>query len=132
MESLTDQMSLMIKSQQPGPPPPIESGKHALANRATLVSFVEVDKTVIKEETMVHLHKTNEVKNNLNMDMTIIGDLLLEVKIVKTWRRRGCIYFVGDGMHKVNVGPRHKIMVVAIVEETILWTNVVNQIRLLV
>ena len=28
MQSLTDQMSLMIKSQQPGPPPPIESGRH--------------------------------------------------------------------------------------------------------
>ena len=29
MQSLTDQMSLMIKSQQPGPPPPVESGRHA-------------------------------------------------------------------------------------------------------
>ena len=28
MQSLTDQMSLMIKSQQPGPPPPIGSGRH--------------------------------------------------------------------------------------------------------
>ena len=30
MQSLADQMSLMIKSQQPGPPPPVESGRHAL------------------------------------------------------------------------------------------------------
>ena len=29
MQSLTDQMSLMIKSQQPGPPPPIELGRHS-------------------------------------------------------------------------------------------------------
>ena len=29
MHNLTDQMSLMIRSQQPGPPPPVESGKHA-------------------------------------------------------------------------------------------------------
>ena len=29
MQSLTDQMSLMINSQQPGPPPPVESGRHA-------------------------------------------------------------------------------------------------------
>ena len=29
MQSLTDQMSLMIRSQQPGPPPPVESGRHA-------------------------------------------------------------------------------------------------------
>ena len=29
MQSLTDQMSLMIRSQQPGPPPLVESGRHA-------------------------------------------------------------------------------------------------------
>ena len=29
MQSLTDQISLMIRSQQPGPPPPVESGRHA-------------------------------------------------------------------------------------------------------
>ena len=29
MQSLTDQMSLMIRIQQPGPPPPVESGRHA-------------------------------------------------------------------------------------------------------
>ena len=43
-------------------------GMFNVANRATLVTFVEVDKTVIKEETVVHLHKTNEVNDNLNMD----------------------------------------------------------------
>ena len=39
--------------------------------------------------------------------------------------------FVKDGMHKVNVGPRGKLMIVAIVGETILRTSVVNRIRLL-
>ena len=29
MQSLTDQMSLMIKNQQPDPPPPVESDRHA-------------------------------------------------------------------------------------------------------
>ena len=29
MQNLTDQMSLMIRSQQHGPPPPVESGRHA-------------------------------------------------------------------------------------------------------
>ena len=29
MQSLTDQMSLMIRSQQRGPPPPVELGRHA-------------------------------------------------------------------------------------------------------
>ena len=91
-----------------------------MANRAILVNFVEVDKTVIKEETVVHLHKTNEVKDNLNMGMAILGDLLLGVKVVKTWRKGSSIHFVGDGMHMVNVGPRDKIIVVVIVEETIL------------
>ena len=28
MQSLTDQMSLMIKSEQSSPPPPVESGRH--------------------------------------------------------------------------------------------------------
>lgn len=28
-QSLTEQMSLLIKSQQPGPPPQIESGNHS-------------------------------------------------------------------------------------------------------
>ena len=139
MQSLTDQMSLMIKSQQSGPPPPVESGRHTsdcrvfnVANRATLVSFVEVDNTEIKEETVVRLHKTKEVKENLNMDKVTIGDLLLEVKVVETWRRGSSIYFRKNSMHKVNVGPRNKVMVVAIVEETILRTNVVNWIRFLV
>ena len=103
-----------------------------VANRATLISFVGVDKTVIKEETVVHLYKTKEVKDNLNMDKVTIGDLCLEVKVVKTWRRRSSIHFVEDDMYKVNVGPKGKVMVVAIVGETILWTNVVNRIKLLV
>jgi hypothetical protein len=34
-------------------------------------------------------------------------------------------------MHKVNVGPKDKVMVVVIVEETIFRTNVVNLTRLL-
>ena len=29
MQSPSDQMSLMIRSQQPGSPPPLESGRHA-------------------------------------------------------------------------------------------------------
>ena len=103
-----------------------------VANRTTLINFVEVDKTVIKEETVVHLHKTNEVKDYLNMDMITIGDLFLEVKVVKTWRKWSFIHFVEDGMYKANVGLRDKVMVVAIVEETILHTNIVNRIRLLV
>ena len=107
-------------------------GVFNVANRATLVSFVEANKTVIKEETVVHINKNKEVKDNLNMDKVTIGDLLLEVKVVKTWRRGSSIHFVEDGMHKVNVGPKDKVMVVAIVEETILRTNVINRIRSLV
>jgi hypothetical protein len=66
MEILTDQMSLMIRSQQQVLPPSVESGRHASGlwcNRAILVSFVGVDKTVIKEETVIHLHKTKNVKD---------------------------------------------------------------------
>ena len=90
-------------------------GVFNMANRASLVSFVGVDKTVIKEEMVVHLHKTKGVKDNLNTVRVTIGDLHLEVNVVKTWRRRSFIHFVEDSMHKVNVGPKGKVMVVAIV-----------------
>ena len=36
-----------------------DCGMFNVANRATLVSFVGVNKTVIKEKTVVHLHKTS-------------------------------------------------------------------------
>ena len=73
---------------------------------------------MIKEETVVHLHKTKEVNDNLNMVKETIGDLLLEVQVLKTWRRKSSIRFVEDDMHKVNVGSRGNVMVVAIVGET--------------
>ena len=91
-----------------------------VANRAIFINFIEMDKTVIKEETVVHLHKTNKVKDNLNMGMATIKDLLLGVKVVKTWRKGSSIHFMGDSMHMVNVGPRDKVMVIVIVEETII------------
>jgi hypothetical protein len=102
------------------------------ANRATLVNFVEVGKTVINEETVVHLHKINEAKHNINMVKETIGVLLLRVKVVKTMRKRSSIHFAEGGMPKVNVGPKGKVMVVVIVAEVILRTNVVNWTRLLV
>jgi hypothetical protein len=103
-----------------------------VVNRATLVNFVEVDKTVINEETVVHLHKINESKHNLNMVKETIRVLLLGVKLVKIMRRRSSIHFVEGGMPKVNVGPKGKVMVVVIVVEIILRTNVVNRTKLLV
>ena len=106
-----------------------DCGVFNVVNRATLDSFVEMDKTVIKEETVVHLHKTKEAKDNLSMDRVTIEDLHLEVKVVKTWREGSSTRFVGDGMHKVNVGPKDKVMGVAIVGETILRTSVVNRTR---
>ena len=54
------------------------------------------------------------------MDRVTIRDLLLELKMVKMWRERSSIRFVGDGTHNVNVGPRDTIMAVVIVGETIL------------
>lgn len=54
-----------------------------VANRATLVNFVEVDKTVTKEETVTHLNKINEVKRHLTMEMEAIEDHNLEGKVAK-------------------------------------------------
>jgi hypothetical protein len=54
-----------------------------VVNRATLVNFVEVDKTVTKEETVIHLNKINEVKRHLTMEIETIGDHNLEGKVAK-------------------------------------------------
>lgn len=54
-----------------------------VANRATRVNFVEVDKTVTKEETVTHLNKINEVKRHLTMEMEAIEDHNLEGKVAK-------------------------------------------------
>ena len=44
-------------------------------------------------------------------------------------KRKNFTKFVGNDMPKVNVGPMDKVMVVVIVVETIIRTNVVNQIK---
>lgn len=118
------------------PPPLVESRRYAstlwyvqCGQPATLVSFVEVDKTVIKEEIMVHLHKTKRVNNNLKIDRVTIRDFLLKVKM---WRGKNSICFVEDSMHKINVSPKDNVMIVVVVGETILRRSVVNRIRLLV
>ena len=36
------------------------------------------------------------------------------------WRERNSILFLEDDMHKVNVGPKDKVMVVVFVGKTIL------------
>ena len=46
IQSLTDQMTLMVRSQQPSLPPSVESGRLAygvcnVVNRVTLSNFVE-------------------------------------------------------------------------------------------
>jgi hypothetical protein len=140
MQSLTDQMSLKIRSQQLGPHPPVESSRHAsglwcgvysVDNPDTLDSFVELDRTVIKGTMMAHLHRTQKSKVIISMVRAIIEDLPLKCKVVKMWKERSSILFVGDDMHNVSVGPKDKVMVVVIVGETILRTNVVNLTRLL-
>ena len=50
--------------------------------------------------------QTKGVKDKFSMDKVIIKDLLLEVRVVKTWRKRSSIRFVEDDMHKAKVGPR--------------------------
>ena len=97
-----------------------------MANRATLVNFVEVDKTMINEEIVVHLHKINEAKHNLTIVKARTGVLLIGIKVVKKMRKKNSIRFVEGGTCKVNVGPKDKVMAVVIVVETILRTNVVN------
>ena len=51
-----------------------DCGVFNVTNWAQLVSFVEVDKTMIKK-MVVHLHKTKEIKDNLNMGKVTIGNL---------------------------------------------------------
>ena len=95
IQSLTDQMSLMIKSHN-------RNLRHLLsrvdtrwvygvcnvANRATLVNIIELDNTVINGETMVHLYKINEVKHNLTMVKGTIEVTLLEIKVINTMKKK--------------------------------------------
>jgi hypothetical protein len=74
-------------------------------------------------ETMVdHLHKILEAKVKISMVRVIIRDLHLECKVVRMWRGGSSIHFVDDGL-------KDMVMVVVIVGETILRTNVVNRTR---
>lgn len=104
-------------------------GVYNVANLDIPDSFVELDRTVIKGTTVAHLHKIREAKVRINMVRAIIGDLLLEDKVVKMWREGSFTLFVEDGMHRVNVGLKDKVMVVVIVGEIILRMSVVNQIK---
>jgi hypothetical protein len=100
MQSLTDQMSLMISSQQPDPPSPIESGMHASrlwcvqTKLDTLGNFVEQGRTVTKETMVAHLNKTQEAKGKISMVKAIIRDPLLKDKLVRMWKERRFIFFV--------------------------------------
>ena len=75
---------------------------------------------------MAHLHKTKEVRDKISMIKVIIRDTLLEDMLVRTWREKYFIFFVGGGMHRVNVGLKVRIMGVVIVEEIILQKSVTN------
>lgn len=79
-----------------------------MANRATLGNFVEVDKTVTKGETVIHLNKINEGKCHLTMETATIEDHNLEGKVAKIMRKKNFTHFVVGGTLKDNVGPKVK------------------------
>jgi hypothetical protein len=91
------------------------------ANLDILGSFVELGKTVIKGTTVANLHKIQEAKVKISMVKAIIRGLSLENKVVRMWKEMSFIIFTGNGMHKVSVGLRNKVMVVVIAGEIILW-----------
>jgi hypothetical protein len=108
-----------------------DCGVISVANLDILGNFVELGIIIIKRTIVAHLHKTRESKIRINMVRVITGDLPLEGKAVIMWREMRSIPFIEDGMHKVSVGPKDKVMVVVIVGEIILRTSVVNLTRLL-
>ena len=99
MQSLTNHMSLMIQSQQPGPSPQDELGGMLpgygvsnVDNMDSRVNFVELDRTTTKKTTMDYLNRTKGHRDKID------------------------IIFVGGGMLRVNVGRMVIIMVVVTVE----------------
>jgi hypothetical protein len=75
---------------------------------------------------VVHLYKIREAKVTISVVRAIIRDLPQKDKMVKIWRKKIFIIFVGDGMHMVSVGPKDKVMVVVIVGVIILRRSVIN------
>ena len=123
----------MIRNQQPGPPSPLESGRHA--SGLWCVQCVQLGHTKQfcrvgqnRDQRMIggHLHKTKRVRDKISMVRVIIEDLFLEVRLVRMWKEKSFILFVESGMHKVNVGPKVRVTVVVIVEEYILQMSVAN------
>ena len=130
MQSLTNQIYLMIKSQQPGRPPPIESGRHALGLRCIQCGqpghtrqFCKNGQNSDKKETVVHLHKTKLVKDKFCMDRVTIGNLLLEINRIRLliclirWpihnNKRGTTWGELDHKvgHRMSLGHRICIMI---------------------
>ena len=69
------------------------------------------------------------VRDKISMVRVVIGDLLLEDMLVRMWRGKSFIIFVGGGMHRVSVGPKVRVTGVEIVEEIIIQMSVANLTR---
>ena len=138
VQSLTYQMSLMIKSQQPGPLSPIESERHSsglwcvqCGQPGHIRQFCRSGQNCDQrkhggppsQNQQGQAQPQYGQRNNRGLPPRSQGGQDLE--------KKNCIRFMESGMHEVNVGPKGKIMVVVIVAETIIWMNVINRIKLL-
>ena len=85
-----------------------DCGASSVANQDTLGNFAELG-TMTKGTMVVNLNKTNELQGRISMVRVITGDLFLKDNLVRMLREKNFVVFVGDDMHKVNVGLKVKL-----------------------
>ena len=138
MQSLTDQLALVIRNQQSGPPPQVELGRHVTGmwfvqsnNLDTQVNIVQMDIIVTNETTGDHNNKIRGNKDKTGMDRLTIKVLCLD-KLSRIRVKLSTIISVGDGMLRVRVGQMVRTMGVATAGAIIRRKSVRNQISSLI
>ena len=143
-QSLTDQTSLLIKSQHPGLSPQIESGKHSLGFLCDQCQQFGHTRQFYKNEqnrdqrmndNPPQQNPRGQGQNQNQYGQGNKGGPPPQGHANQNAERKEfhhfCGSFVEDIMSWINVGRRTKIKVIAIVEVHILLTSVVTMIKLL-
>jgi hypothetical protein len=136
MQSLTNHISLMIRSQHLGLPPSAKLGRHALE-----LWCVQCGQRGYTKQFCNAGHNRDQkmngglpLQNQSGQGQSQYGQgnyrrTLLEEKLVITWRERSSTFFVEGGMPKVNVGLKVRIMGVVFMEEIIPGMSVISLTR---
>ena len=134
MQSLTYQLALVIRSQQPGPPPQVESGRHATGmwciqckQPGHTSQYCQNRPNQTNKTTEGHNNRIRGRRGKTSMVKVTIGVLHLGRTSIMKVRKIFIIHMVG-GMLRVNVGRMVRIAVVTTVEVVTPRRNVGNRI----